>query len=137
MLNIHGHCMCGAIRYTISEKPIWTVVCHCGDCRRSVGNALAVFAIFKNSAFSLNHGELKSFESSPGVKRSFCAHCGTPISYVSERIPKEIHVLIGSLDHPEKYPPQMQVLCQEQLPWVNFSTDGPSFQALPETRSSP
>lgn len=134
MLEIHGHCMCSAVTFTASEKPIWTVVCHCSDCRRSAGNALAVFAIFKESSFSLIKGELKSFESSPGVQRSFCPQCGTPIAYRSARIPKEIHVLIGALDQPEDYPPQMEVYCQEQLPWVDLALDGPKFQVLPEKR---
>lgn len=129
-----GHCLCGAIKYSISTEPLWSLICHCSDCRRSVGNALATFVVFQKNSFSLQQGELKSFQSSPGVERSFCPHCGTPIAYQSTRISDEIHILVGSLDCPEQYPPQLEVFCREQLPWLEISIDGPSFDALPKNR---
>lgn len=135
MLQTTGHCLCTAVKFSIATKPICCLVCHCNDCRRAAGNALAAFVVFPKKYFSLEEGELTTFESSPGVKRSFCPRCGTPIAYQSATIPDEIHVLVGSLDEPENYPPQLEVFCREQLPWLDISINGPSFDALPEKRA--
>jgi hypothetical protein len=31
--SLTGGCMCGAVRYRISEKPIAAALCHCNRCR--------------------------------------------------------------------------------------------------------
>ena len=130
--EIRGHCLCGSVRYRLSGEPNWCAHCHCSDCRRHVGGAVATFIGVDKQYFSLEQGEFASYESSPGVTRSFCGNCGTPMAYVTERIPAEIHLYLGTLEQPEAYPAQLQVFCRERLPWFELSMDGPSFQGLPE-----
>jgi len=31
--NIKGGCTCGKVKYSISEKPLFTQACHCVDCK--------------------------------------------------------------------------------------------------------
>jgi hypothetical protein len=130
--KIHGHCLCGAVKYSVTKDPLWCGHCHCGDCRRIAGSAVATFVGFEKKYFSITHGDLKEFESSPGVRRSFCSNCGTPIAYESEKVPDEIHLLIGTLDHPEAHTPQIEVFCREKLPWLNIHVEGPSFEGVPD-----
>ncbi len=54
------------------------------------------------------------------------------MAYVTEKIPTEIHLYLGTLEQPEAYPAQLQVFCRERLPWLEISMDGPCFQGLPE-----
>jgi len=130
--HIEGHCLCGAVEFLITREPVWCGHCHCEDCRRCVGSAVATFIGCDKTFFSLIKGELKTFESSPGVTRSFCANCGTPVAYESEKLPGEIHILLGALSHPEAYTPQLEVFCKEKLPWLDLRVDGPAFDTLPE-----
>ena len=129
----HGHCMCGAVSYTVSQPPNWVGHCHCTDCRRHVAGAVATFLGCQESAFELNAGQFKSYESSPGVERMFCADCGTPMAYRAQNMPGEIHLLLGTVEHPEDFPPMVEVFCKERLPWLQLTVEGPSFDALPET----
>lgn len=130
--SIQGHCLCTAVKYTVAAGPLWCGHCHCGDCRRAVAGAVATFLGFEKKHFTVTRGKPRVFESSPGVRRSFCSNCGTPISYESDKVPGEIHVLLGTVDHPEAYPPQLEVFCKEKLPWLQLHVDGPSFHGLPE-----
>lgn len=133
--EIHGYCQCGAVTYTATAEPKWSAHCHCKDCRRQTASAVATFVCFEQNHFSLNSGEFKAYESSPGVRRSFCPDCGTPMAYETDKLPGEIHLLIGTLDKPEDFPPQLQVFCREQLPWLKASFESPGFEGLPDEES--
>ena len=53
--------------------------------------------------------------------------CGTPITYESVRWPDEVHITVGSLDHPEDMPPQGHVFTEEQIPWFHIADELPRF----------
>ena len=128
-----GRCRCGDIQYSISKAPNWCGHCHCVDCRRQTSSAVATFIGCDEGAFELTGGEFTVYESSPGVRRSFCGRCGTPLAYQAEFMPGEIHILVGTLDDPEMFPPQVEVFCEQRLSWLKLAVDGPSFDRLPET----
>jgi hypothetical protein len=92
---------------------------------------VATFIGVKRDALALTHGEFGRIESSPGVFRSFCTRCGTPMAYETDELPEEIHLYLGTLDHPEAMRPKLEVFCRERLPWLKLTVDGESFDALP------
>lgn len=112
-----GHCLCGDLQYTVSRRPIWVGHCHCESCRRNTGSVMATFVGVAADAFNVAHGALASFESSPGVRRSFCSRCGTPLAYESDRFPGEVHLFLGTLDDPNQFRPEFHVHCAERIPW--------------------
>lgn len=128
---LQGHCLCKAVQYAAGGEPLWCAHCHCGDCRRHTGSAVATFVCVHKAHFRLTAGELGRVESSPGVYRSFCSACGTPMTYERDDLPGEIHLYLGTLEHPEDMPPTLEVFCKERLPWLKLSVDGPSFESLP------
>jgi hypothetical protein len=91
-----GRCLCGAVRYRAVGAPEWIANCHCASCRRATGAAMASYAGFATERFAYTAGAPVRFSSSPGVTRSFCGRCGTPLTYEGDRWPGEIHVLIGT-----------------------------------------
>jgi hypothetical protein len=126
-----GKCLCGAVEYLVSGEPNWSAHCHCGSCRRNSGSAVASFVSFAKSGFSITKGKLSDYESSPGVTRSFCNNCGTPMTFTSEQLPTEIHLFLGTLNNPEDYPAQLQVFCAEKLPWLSVDDHIPKCDTLP------
>tara|TARA_R110002049_G_C8886375_1_gene540404 strand:- start:164 stop:457 length:294 start_codon:yes stop_codon:yes gene_type:complete len=97
---------------------------------------MATFVAFEKKNFKIIRGDLAMFESSVGVQRSFCGKCGTPISYQSNRIPDEIHLLIGALTHPENYTPDLHVFYREKIPWLNIDDNGAHYETLPRHEST-
>jgi hypothetical protein len=59
--SMTGGCMCGAVRYRISGKPIVAALCHCNRCRPQSGSAFSTIIIVKRSTFELE-GETTVFE---------------------------------------------------------------------------
>jgi hypothetical protein len=119
-----GHCLCGAVRYRALGAPKWIANCHCASCRRATGAPMATFAGFEAERFSYIAGAPVRFHSSPGVTRSFCGHCGTPLTYEGARWPGEIHVLVGTLDRPEDFRPTHNAFVEERLPWLRLIMPG-------------
>jgi len=119
-----GHCLCGAVRYRALGPPKWIANCHCASCRRATGAPMATFAGFEAERFVYSEGAPVRFQSSPGVTRSFCGRCGTPLTYEGARWPGEVHVLVGSLDRPEAFPPTGNAFAEERLPWLHLTTPG-------------
>lgn len=63
------------------------------------------------------------YESSPGVRRYFCARCGSPMAFEGDRWPDEIHLFACSLTDPENFVPQAHVNFAEHLPWFDTADD--------------
>jgi hypothetical protein len=122
-----GRCLCGAIRYEFRGAPEWVVHCHCESCRRQVSSPLATFVGVLKANFRFTAGAPKIYASSPGVARSFCAVCGSPIAYEAERLPDEIHLFHGTLNEPGRLQPTAHVFTDEQLPWFEVQDDMPRY----------
>ncbi len=120
-----GGCLCGAIRYLAEGAPLWVAHCHCASCRRATGTAIVTYAGYDRSKVSLTEGRPAGYASSPGVTRSFCGSCGTPIAYESDRWPNEIHLMLCTLDEPESLEPQGHVYVAEQIEWLKLADDLP------------
>lgn len=123
-----GGCLCGAVRFEAAGEPLWVGHCHCRSCRRGNGAALATFVGFASGGYQYIHGEPKGYHSSPGVTRSFCATCGTPLTFEGERWPGEVHVHISTLDRPEDFEPQGHSFYGERIPWFDTADDLPRHE---------
>lgn len=99
-----GGCQCGAVRYRFSEKPRGAHVCHCRMCQKAFGAFYAPLVGGPRSSFEVTRGAIATFLSSDLVERGFCRDCGTPLTF-DYLAGKHISVAIGSLDHPELFPP--------------------------------
>jgi hypothetical protein len=114
-----GGCYCGEVRYAILGAPDQSLVCHCPDCRRSVGAQSVGWIFIGIEQFQLRTGNPKSFNSSTGVTRTFCGTCGTTLAWVGDKQPGRMDVTIGSLDDPNQFPPTRAVYRKHKLSWTS------------------
>jgi hypothetical protein len=134
MADAVGGCLCGTVRYRIEGAPKWSAHCHCQDCRHASGAPFVTYAGFQPAQHRWTKGQPERFHSSPGAIRSFCANCGSPLAYEGDRWPDEIHIHVGTLDHPEAIQPQAHVYTAHQLPWIKPS-DGLPRVAMPPSET--
>ena len=99
-----GGCLCGAVRYTVSEPLREILVCHCGECRRWHGGPGAYTAAPREALAFVGDGEaavrwIESPASETGASRAFCTRCGSSLFW---RVPgrSTISIAAGSLDQP-------------------------------------
>lgn len=119
-----GHCLCGQLRFRVEGTPKWVAYCHCASCRRHTASPVGCFVNFRREQVVFS-GERSCFASSPGVTRSHCARCGTPIAYETTRRDGEIDLYVNAFAEPELFEPQLHVFCAERLSWFDTRDDLP------------
>ena len=114
-----GGCYCGAVKFTVSGEPEQVLVCHCPDCRRSVGAQSVGWLIVEDAQFEWLAGTPRGFQSSPSVTRTFCDACGTALTWVGSQNPGRIDVTIGSMDDPDRFVPTRAVYRRHKVRWAS------------------
>ena len=128
--TIHtGGCRCGAIRFEVDGEPEMVSYCHCADCRKATGAPVSAFVGFPADAVSFTGDKLRTFANGP-VTRSFCAVCGSPISYFDRRIPGRVYFMLGAMDAPENYRPTVHAFRSEKLPFVHMPDGLPTCETF-------
>ena len=124
---VSGRCLCGDIRYEYRGAPVEILHCHCESCRRHASSPVTTFVCVPRGGFRYTHGEPVAFGSSPGVTRTHCGCCGSPMTYESTRNPNQLDIYIGTLDDPAAIAPTYHVHAEEQLPWFEIADTLPRY----------
>ena len=95
-----GSCLCGGVQFSIQGDIGPIQICHCVQCRKAQGTALATNVPVKAEAFVLDAGAglLSSFESSPGKQRVFCRTCGSPVYSRRDTLPGILRIRLGLIN---------------------------------------
>ncbi len=113
-----GGCFCGSVRYEAGGTPFHETSCHCSICRRTTGAPFVTWFSVPRTKFRLVGGEPARFRSSSKGERSFCARCGTQLTFEHEDFPGEIDVTTCSLDDPNAVPPKDHTWTGSRLDWI-------------------
>ncbi|HET6586587.1 MAG TPA: GFA family protein [Oleiagrimonas sp.] len=128
-----GSCLCGAITYTIHGELGPLAICHCSKCRKANGSAFLAAAQVSPDEFVLDDPQhyLKSFESSPGVFRTFCGNCGSPLFSRRPGPPEVLRLRVGTLDTKLSQTPELHIFCADKAEWYEPDDAAPRFPQGP------
>ena len=88
-----GSCRCGAVRFDILYPALWAWHDHSAATRATTGAASMCWVGSWKKRFRLLDGEDEiARHEEPGVARSFCRRCGTPVFYERARSPHVINM---------------------------------------------
>lgn len=126
---ITGGCMCGAVRYEMTEGPIRVLNCHCPSCRKHTGAPSAALAVCTLDQVGFSGDERRVYASSPGVGRGFCGTCGTPLTWETEfgDLGRVCAIHISTFDDPEPLRPDAHSFYAERIPWFDIADDLPRY----------
>lgn len=122
--ELAGGCLCGRIRYRISQPPRIVSHCHCGLCRRASGAPFVTWVTVRRDHFILS-GEPVWYASSAWGRRGFCPECGTHVLSGSTDYPRYYDVTAGSLDDPNQVSPDRHVFADYKVDWISLADDLP------------
>lgn len=125
-LPITGSCLCGAVRFQVTAKPLAAYYCHCSMCRRNSGGGMfAAGATVPIERFAFTKGAPTAYESSPGNLRLFCGTCGSPLGARVAEDPKLMEFFLGCLDDPDLIKPEFHQFTSSQVSWCEMDDDLP------------
>ena len=124
-----GGCLCGAVRYESTAKPVRGVICHCSLCRRHSGAPALAFVHFPRAAFRWIGAEPGRYRSSAEAERGFCPTCGSTISMHEAVLADRVQITVGTLDEPDRVRIDDHVWTREQIAWFRIEDGLPRFAA--------
>jgi len=119
-----GSCLCGAVKYQLSAPIKSATHCHCSMCRKAHGAAFGTYGNVRRTDFRFTQGEeaVVGYQSSPGVTRTFCRHCGSTLQWFSEEPhPDWLSVTLGTLDSPLGEIPQKHIYPESKADWYSIN----------------
>ena len=134
MAELYGSCLCGVIKYRVSQAPSEFYFCHCKQCQKVTGSSFAANMIAKPNSIEWLEGatELRHFEHPDrAFSKTFCGHCGSGLPHINKS-GSSLVIPAGSLDVPPVINPSANLFAAEQPEWFESGLKAKSFVAFPE-----
>jgi hypothetical protein len=120
---LEGGCDCGGVRYRMTTPPMYVHCCHCRWCQRESGSAFALNAMIEADRVELLQGTpevvLTPSASGKGQRFARCPDCRLALwSNYAGAGDKIRFVRVGTLDDPDRLPPDVHIFTSSKQPWV-------------------
>lgn len=131
---IEGGCTCRAVRYRMTDSPLFVHCCHCTWCQRETGTAFALNALIEAEKVVVLSGEPEMIHtpsaSGDGQEIVRCPDCKVALwsHYGGNLLAKFVRV--GTLDEPNHCPPDIHIFTSTRQDWVVLDPAG--APAVPE-----
>jgi len=122
-----GGCMCGGVRYEISEPLVSSTYCHCTRCQRRTGGAASAQARVAPGSLRVVSGEELLRAWAPpggGYAKVFCSNCGSSVWSRHPEDPEVIAVRLGTFDDDPGIRPELRQFVAYAAPWEPIPDDG-------------
>jgi hypothetical protein len=130
-----GGCLCGGVRFELTEPPRSGNYCHCTRCQRRTGTAASANAAIDGTTFRLVAGEelVKAWRHPDGGwEKCFCRECG---AHLFSRDPDDharMGVRMGAFDGDPGVRPSTRAYVAYAAVWEPIPDDG--LERFPEAR---
>jgi hypothetical protein len=118
-----GGCGCRYVRFRMATRPLIVHCCHCRWCQRETGSAFALNAMIEADRVLLLAGEVEVTDtpsaSGKGQRISRCPRCRIAVwSNYAGGGDAVRFVRVGTLDEPDRLPPDIHIFTASKQPWV-------------------
>jgi hypothetical protein len=133
-LPLTGHCLCGEVRFEVSEPFVSAVYCHCTRCQRRTGTAAAASARVAPGSLRILAGEdlVRCYQPETGFAKCFCSNCGAALWSQDPTAPANRMVRLGAIDGDPGIAPSARQFVAYAAVWEPLPDDG--LPTYPERR---
>ncbi|MGX9356180.1 GFA family protein [Roseobacteraceae bacterium S113] len=114
-----GACLCGDVHVSVTAPPLLTLACHCRDCQKFTASAFSLTAMFPAKSFSYTGRLVRGGLGSEERTHYFCPACKNFIYSQMTAAPERINLRLSLLDDARSYPPFVEVMTDEKMPWAS------------------
>jgi hypothetical protein len=128
--RMDGGCDCGEVRYRMT-RPLFVNCCHCRWCQRETGSAFAINAMIEADRVKLLKGAPEIVDtpsaSGKGQRIARCPRCRIAVwSNYAGAGDAVRFVRVGTLDNPDRLPPDIHIFTSTKQPWVVLPAGTPA-----------
>jgi hypothetical protein len=133
-LPLRGGCLCGGVRFEVTEPLVSSSYCHCTRCQRRTGTGASPQARVAPGSLVITQGEelVRAYEPDDGWAKLFCSSCGSSLFSRNPDDPSVMSVRLGAFDGDPGIRPQYRQFVAYAAPWEPIPDDG--LERFPEQR---
>ena len=129
-----GGCLCGGVRYEITEPLVSAGYCHCTRCQRRTGTGSSAQARIEPGSLRIVQGEelVRAYEPPDGNPKCFCSSCGGALWSTDRESGELMSVRLGTFDDDPGIRPTSRAYVSYAAAWEPIADDG--LERFPEQR---
>lgn len=126
MESLRGTCLCGGVRFEVTEPFERVAACHCETCKKLSGGGGTVNGRVRTEAIRLLAGEdlVKSFQPAEGSTKTFCSECGSNLFGAGWPKSEFTSVRLSALEEPYEGRIGSHIFVRSLAPWEVLPEDG-------------
>ena len=121
-----GGCLCGAVRFELTEPPVKATYCHCTRCQRRTGTAASAQVVVAPGSLRWLAGEdhVRYWWPEGGNGKGFCPTCGAHLTSMKPGGTEPQTVRLGAFDQDPGIRPSFRQWVSVAAPWEPLPDDG-------------
>ena len=126
METLSGSCLCGGVRFEVTEELGSLRYCHCASCKKLSGGAGTVNGRVASGAIRVVAGDdlLRTYQPEEGSAKTFCSRCGSNLFGGGWPESPTASVRLSAIDTPFDARPQAHLYVRSVAPWETLPDDG-------------
>jgi hypothetical protein len=125
-VELRGSCLCGGVRFEVTEPFVTVRYCHCASCKKLSVGAGTVNGRISPKAIRLLAGDglLRTFQPAEGSSKTFCSECGSNVFGGGWPTAEIVSVRLSTLDSPFDRKPESHNFVRSVAAWEVLPDDG-------------
>ena len=126
MASLRGSCLCGKVRFEVTEPFESVSACHCTTCKKISGGAGTVSGRCRTAAITIFDGEelLRTYQPAEGLAKTFCLECGSNLFGGGWPQSERASVRLSAIDTPFDRKPESHIFVRSVAAWETLPDDG-------------
>jgi hypothetical protein len=132
--QLTGECLCGIIKFSVTDSFKAFYQCHCKQCQQITGSAFAsnIFTDPDNIEWLSGQDSITNYEHPlREFSKSFCNACGSALPFIN-KTETSLIVPAGSLNELPDIQPQANIFTSEEACWFRQGLQAANFSGFPE-----
>jgi hypothetical protein len=124
--EMQGTCLCGGVRFEVTEPFLTATFCHCESCKKLSGGVGTANGRVQTDAIRVLAGRelLRTYQPSEGTAKTFCSQCGSNVFGGGWPESEQASVRLSAIDTPFDQRPERHIFVRSVAPWETLPDDG-------------
>ncbi len=121
-----GTCLCGGVRFEVTEPFERVAQCHCTNCKKISGGIGTVSGKVRTDAIRILSGEelLRTYQPEEGTAKTFCGECGSNLFGGGWPASEYTSVRLSAIEPSYPDTPTAHIYVRSVAPWETLPDDG-------------
>jgi hypothetical protein len=125
-VKLEGSCLCGGVRFEVTEDFSAVRICHCTTCKKLSGGVGTTNGRARTDSIRILAGEelLHTYQPAEGTSKTFCSECGSNLFGAGWPASEYTSVRLPTIDTHFDRTPEAHIFVRSVAAWELLPDDG-------------